>query len=234
MTVKEAVKTVVAVFIVALAALPALAQSQTAGEFWPAVDAHVNLPNNWGLLGFVGTKKGEDFPYQELYEGLGVGYKLKTISKAHIKNIDPEKEYYATLGGGYERLDSVSSGKPSSENRLALQALLGYRLTSHLLASDRNRVEFRWVNGNYSTRYRNNVGVLYDLVVHGYHFSPYANAEFFYNGQYDSWNEQQYTAGIEWPYKHWLSVQTYYLRENCTTCNPPHLDVGGLTVNFFF
>jgi hypothetical protein len=65
-------------------------------------------------------------------------------------------------------------------------------------------------------------------------FSPYASAEEFYTTQYDSWNEQQYAAGIEWPYRSLLMLQTYYLRENCTTCNPAHLNVGGITLNLFF
>lgn len=232
---RNAVKTAIATIVILLAAASAAtAQSQTVGEFWPAVDAHVNLPKNWGALGFIGMKKGSDFEYQELYEGLGLGYKLKSISKTHVQNIDPEKEHYFTFGGGYEHLQSVTSGNPSDENRLALQAVAGYRLTSRLLVSDRNRIEFRWVNGNYSTRYRNDITALHDVTIRSLHFSPYVSAEFFYNGQYDSWNEEQYTAGIEWPYKRLLMVQTYYLRQNCNTCNPQNLNVAGLAVNFFF
>jgi hypothetical protein len=95
-------------------------------------------------------------------------------------------------------------------------------------------VEFRWVNGSYSTRYRNLVLGEYDITIHAFRISPYASAEAFYNGAYGSWNEEQYTAGIEWPYKKLLMVQTYYLRQNCTTCNPAHLNVGGVTLNLFF
>lgn len=234
MSTTKAARVATILLLLLAAAASACCQSQTVGEFWPEVQAHINLPDHWGLLGFVGTKKGEDFAYQQLYEGVGVGYKLKAINKVHIHNIDPEKDYYFNLGGGYEHLQSVTSGKPSEENRLAVQGLLGFRMTSRLLLSDRNRVEFRWVNGDYSTRYRNEVGALYDLIAHGYHFSPYAMAEFFYDGQYNSWDKVQITGGIEWPYKHFLMVQTYYLRQNCTTCNSEYLNVGGVTVNFFF
>jgi hypothetical protein len=210
------------------------AQSQTVGEFWPAVDAHVRLPQNWSALGFVGLKKGEENDFQELYMAIGAGYKWGSISKTHVENIDPDKEHYFVLGGGYERLQSVSSGNTNDENRLAIQALASYRLAPRLLVSDRNRVEFRWVDGSYSTRYRNDVLGLCDVTLGEFHFSPYASAEFFYSGQYDSWNQEQYTAGIEWPYKRLLMLQTYYLRQNCTTCNPQHLNVGGLTLNLYF
>ena len=206
----------------------------TVGEFWPAAEAHVQFPEDWRLLGFVGLKKGEDFPYQQIYAGIGLGYQWKQITKPHLENIDPDKEHKFVFGGGYERLQTVSSGKTSYENRLVLQVVAGFRPASRLLLSDRNRVEFRWVNGVYSTRYRNLVQGEYDSKIDEFRFTPYASAEFFYDGATSSWNQEWYTAGIEWPYKRILMVQTYYLRQNCTTCNPANLNVAGLTLNVFF
>ena len=40
-------------------------------------------------------------------------------------------------------------------------------------------------------------------------------------------------AGVQWPYKRVLMLDTYYLRQNCTTCSPAHLNVAGLTLNFY-
>jgi len=207
---------------------------ETVGEFWPEVEAHVQFPDNWRILAFAGLKKGEDFPYQQVYVGLGLGYQWKTISKPHLENIDPDKEHTFVFGGGYERLQTVNSGKTSDENRLALSATAGFRPASRLLVSDRNRVEFRWVNGVYSTRYRNLVQGEYDFKIREFRFTPYASAEFFYDGATSSWNQEWYTAGIQWPYKRIFMVETYYLRQNCTTCNPANLNVGGLTLNLFF
>lgn len=186
------------------------------------------------MLAFVGLKKGEEFPYQQLNAGVGLGYQWKTISKPHLVNIDPDKEHLFLFGGGYERLQTLQSGTESYENRMVLQALAGFRPTSRWYVSDRNRVEFRWVNGTYSTRYRNLLFGEYDITIHNFRLSPYASAEAFYNGAVGSWNEEQYSAGIEWPYKRLLMLQTYYLRENCATCNPAHLNVGGVTLNLFF
>ena len=221
-----------------LIAMGATASAQdsdnTVSEFWPELDAKVQLPDNWRLEGFVGLKKGEDFPYQQLYAGVGLGYQRKRINRPHPENIDPDKEHTFVFGGGYERLQTVSSRTTSYENRMVLQVVAGFRPASRLLLSDRNRVEFRWVNGVYSTRYRNLVQGEYDLKIHEFRFSPYASAEFFYSSTTSSWNQEWYTAGIEWPYKRILMVQTYYLRQNCTNCNPANLNVGGLTLSFFF
>lgn len=227
-------KLAITVVLIAVLSSHASAQSQTTGEFWPAVDAHVQLTENTGLLGFVGLKKGDEFAQQELNAGVGAGYQWKHITKPHLKNIDPVKEHLFTLGGGFERVDTLQSGSRNYENRIVLQALAGFRPTSRLYVYDRNRGEFRWINGVYSTRYRNLAFGQYDIAVGKLRFSPYASAEFFYSGSASSWNEEQYSAGVEWPYKRLLMLQTYYLRENCTTCNPAHLNVAGLTLNLFF
>ena len=205
------VPAVLAVLLVVMAiSVTASAQDNdnTVGEFWPEADAHIQFPENWRLLGFVGLKKGEDFPYQQIYAGFGLGYQWKDITKPHLENTDPDKEHTFVFGGGYERLQTLNAGKISDENRLVLQVVAQFRPASRLLLSDRNRVEFRWVNGVYSTRYRNLVQGEYDVKIHEFRFTPYASAEFFYDGSASSWNQEWYTAGIEWPYKRIVMVQT--------------------------
>ncbi len=212
------------------------AQSQTAtteAEFWPAVDAHFQLPGNYRLLGFVGLKKGEEFPYQQLDTGLGLGYQWKAIAKSHLQNIDLDKEHAFLFGGGYEYLRTLQSGKVKYENRMTLEVTLGFRPLSRILVRDRNRVEFRWVNGVYSTRYRNQLSLEYDILIHKFRLTPYASVEVYYDGAKHSWNEEQYTTGLQWPYKRLLMLDVYYLRQNCATCNPAYLNVGGLTLNFY-
>jgi len=214
--------------------LPASAQSQTEGEFWPVVNVHLQFPDHWRLLGFAGLKKGEDSLYQQVNAGLGPGYQWKNISKPHPENINPDKEHTFLFGAGYEYL-RTASGQTKYESRFVLEAMPGTRPLSRLFVrDDRNRIEFRWVNGAYSTRYRNDLLCQYDITTQKFRLTPYASAEVFYDGAKSSWNQQQYKAGVEWPYKHVLMVQTYYLRQNCTTCNPAHLNVGGLTLNLFF
>ena len=224
--------------LIAVFCLRARAQPQadaTNGEFWPAADFHIQLPDNYRLLGFVESKRGEDFPYQQLDLGIGLGYQWKKIRKPHFKNIDPDKEFMLVLAGGYEYLRTLQAGKNTSyENRLVLEAFPGFRPASRLLIRDRNRVEFNWTNGVYSTVYRNDLALEYDIRVGKFRLTPYASAEFFYDAAKHSWNEEQYTGGVQWPYKRLLMLETYYLRQNCTTCGPAHLNVAGLTLNFYF
>jgi hypothetical protein len=109
----------------------------------------------------------------------------------------------------------------------------GFLLPAKILVRDRNWIELRWIDGTYSTTYRNMVSVERGLLVHGFRFSPFASAEVFYDSPKHSWNEEWYTAGIQWPYKSLLMVETYYKREHCETCSPTDWNVGGVTLHFY-
>ena len=208
--------------------------SNTEAQVWPEVDAHFELQSRLRLLLFSGVEQGIDFPYCQANGAAAIGYQLKPFLKAHPKNIDPDKEHHLVLGMGYEFLRTVQSGKAQDEDRVTLDATPGFRLPRQFLVRDRNWIELRWVGGAYSTTYRNMPIVEREMAIDTVRFSPYGSAEVFYNGAKHSWNEEWYTAGVQWPYKGLLMLDTYYRREQCNTCSPSGWNVAGLTMNFFF
>jgi Protein of unknown function (DUF2490) len=217
--------------------LIAAAQSLTTStetEVWPEVDAHIQLPNHLRVLTFSGVEQGVGYPFQQWYAAAALGYQFKQILRPHLENIDPDKEYYFVIGGGYEYLRTIQSGKVKDENRLVIEMTPGFRPMPKLLLRDRNRIEFRWIDGSYSTTYRNMLNLEHDFLVRGFRFTPYASVEVFYDGDQHSWNEQWYTGGVQWPYKRLLMLDTYYRREHCSSCVPSNWNVAGLSLNFYF
>jgi hypothetical protein len=99
---------------------------------------------------------------------------------------------------------------------------------------DRNWVELRWIDGNYSTTYRNLVAAEVDLRVHSVRFTPFGTVEFFYDSPKHSWDQEWYTGGVQLPYKRVFMLETYYRREHCPTCIPQNWNAGGATLSFFF
>ena len=158
---------------------------------------------------------------------------MKPILTPHRVNADSDKEHFVVLGAGYEHLETIQSGSDKSENRILLDATPRVRPTGRLLLSDRSQFEFRWVNGDYSTRYRNKVGADVDADIGSFSFTPYASAEFFYDVTKGAWNEEQYAAGIHLPWRKVLMLDLYYLRQNQPSGSPPRLNVFGLTLNVY-
>jgi len=210
------------------------ATSSTENKAWPEADAHVQLASNWRVLSFVGLEQAAGYPFQQWYVAAAIGRQIKPILRPHWENIDSDKEHYLLLGGGYEYLRTTHSGEVSNENRITFDVTPSLRPVSRLLLRDRNWTELRWINGTYSTTYRNMVVAEVDLRVHDIRFTPFGTAEFFYDSPKDSWDQEWYTGGVQLPYKRVFMLETYYRREHCPTCTPHNWNAGGATLNFFF
>jgi hypothetical protein len=220
-------------FLVLLAPAAAAQTPETSGAFWPMLDLHAQLTSNLRLLASGELKKDQDVPYQQADFGVGIGRQWVRFSRRNSANIDPDKEHVLVTGLGYEYLHTIQSGANSFENRLVAQVIPRTRPGDPLLLEDRNRIEFRWVDGEYSTRYRNRLSAEVDVALGEVKLAPYASAEFFYDISDGAWKQQQYAAGLRWPYRRLLRVDTYYLRQNCGSCTPEHLNVFGLSLSFF-
>ena len=138
----------------------------------------MQLGSNWRSLSFVGLEQAAGYPFQQWYVASAIGRQFKPILTPHWENIDPDKERFLLLGGGYEYLRTTRSGKVFNENRITFDATPNFRPASRLLLRDRNWLELRWINGTYSTTYRNEPSLEVDFRVHGIRFTPYGSAEF--------------------------------------------------------
>jgi hypothetical protein len=225
---------VACLFFFAALCATASGQESTSAEFWPSLEARVQLQPNLRAGVLAGMEQGEGVAYQQWYAGFGFGYQLKPILRRHLTNVDPDKEHFLVFATGYEHLRTTQPGRTKNEDRIPLEATLHYRPFAWLLLEERNRVELRWVKQQYSTRYRNQVSIERDFLVHKFQITPYASAEVFYEGDKHSWDEEYYSVGLQMPFKRLLQVDTYYLRQECTSCSPGDANVAGLTLNFFF
>ncbi|MGH9253791.1 MAG: DUF2490 domain-containing protein [Vicinamibacterales bacterium] len=214
-------------FPILLFSIPAAGQTpSTEEELWWAVDGYFQLPSSLALRVFGELREGEDFPFNQVNSGVGLDDKWKRA--------DWGENTYVVLGGAYEHRTTIQSGTSKHENRFIVETTPRIASPGGFRLDDRNRVEFRWVDGDYSTRYRNRLTVDHDLVVHDFRVAPYASAEAYYDGAQSSWTTARYSAGIKWPAKGRVIVDTYYLRQDCSTCSPRHVNVGGLTLSLYF
>jgi hypothetical protein len=218
-----------------LGARPVHAQvPATGGQVWSTGNVWLQFPSKLRVLLTGELNAGTDYSYQQWSGGVGVGYRWKRVSNlAHMININADKESRLVVGAGYEYLWTDQEGSATAEDRIVVDATPRYRPQSHWLLDLRNRAEFRWVDGAYSTRLRFRATVERDIPVRkNGRLTPYASAEFFYNFGSGSWDEQQYAVGVELPYRRIFMVQAYYLFQHGSG-KPENVNVLGITVNFF-
>lgn len=205
----------------------------TSEAFWPKLSVRYQWPSSLSQTVYSQFKTDAGSQSTQWSAGTDLDLQAKRFARPHLVNIDPSKEHVLVLGIGYEYLDTQGGASPKYENRLKAQATGRHRVGEAVLIEDRNRFEFRWVNGGYSSRYRNRLRVEVDLHQESFRYSPYVSAEVFYSWATNSWNEQQYTVGIQWPHRQLWVLDTYYLRQNCSTCSPQHLNVAGVSLGLF-
>jgi hypothetical protein len=135
------------------------------------------------------------------------------------------------LAGGYRFLSSPSS---PSTNRIRFDATPHLPMKAGLLITDRNRADLDWSDGKFTWRYRNMLSLERTLVIHSYHFIPYASVECYYESQYGKWSTTELYAGSMFPMGKHFQLTTYYEHQNNTGKSPnTQLHGVGLTLNIY-
>jgi hypothetical protein len=219
-----------------LLAAPLSAQEDsTRWEWWPEVDAYVNLNEQFRLylLATAARNRAEDFGEGML--GAHVDLFLKPIGRPWLlRTPDVVKRHYLTFRAGYRFAWDLSDSSQYQEHRGVLEATLRYLPVARLVLIDRNRLDLRDVNGERSWRYRNRSRLERDIPLGSRVATPYLMAEFFYDSRYDEWNRQRYFVGIEWPIGTMSVLDSYYCRQDDSRSSVAHVNAVGLALNLYF
>ena len=100
--------------------------------------------------------------------------------------------------------------------------------------SDRNRVDFRFVGGNYQPRYRNRLKLDRTFEAGRLHLTPYGYAEAFYDWNVDKFDRFRFAAGSDVALGRHVIFEAYYLRQRSTTSSPQYINAIGATLQLYF
>lgn len=213
-------------------------ETNTRNEFWPEINVYINVKPKVRLflLGTV-SKSVEDGEIRnaQSFEAQ-VGAHIDYIPNDHI-----------ILRAGYRFGTSVGdTDSPYKEHRILTEQTLRKLLPGDLLLSDRNREDFRFVNGDFSFRYRNRVKVEREFdLFKGRTITPYVSAEIFYDTRSSSWNRNRLAVGFEQSlrrgplrrmllHKRQVILDLYYMRQNDSGSETLHVNAIGAALVFYF
>ena len=213
-------------------------ETTTPKEVWPEIDVYIEIKPKV-RLNFLGTvsRSVEDGEF-----GNGQAYEAQI--GAHIDYI-PNK--HVILRTGYRFGSSVgNTSSPFKEHRFLTEQTLRTLLPGGLLLSDRNREDFRFVNGDFSFRYRNRVTVERQVHLFGERtITPYVSGEIFYDTRYGVWNRNRYAVGVQTSLrrgpvlkmllpKRQIILNLYYMRQNDSRSDIAHVNALGAALSFYF
>lgn len=135
---------------------------------------------------------------------------------------------------------------PFKEHRFLTEQTLRKPLPGGLLLSDRNREDFRFINGDFSFRYRNRVTIERELQLFKKRsITPYASGEIFYDTRYSAWNRNREIVGVQTslrrgpilklllPKRH-VILDLYYARQNDSRSQTKHVNALGVALALYF
>lgn len=158
---------------------------------------------------------------------------MKRIAGRKLYIRDEERNKRISVRVGYAYLPSFASEDPPIENRLFFEATGRLKMPAEILLHDRNRVDFRWIDGEDSARYRSRIKAEREFQAGHFHFNTYASAEFYYDNRSNNWSRNEYAAGAEFPFL-WKSVlEFYYTRQDNKTSGSTDVNGIGATLQIY-
>jgi len=202
-----------------------------ASEFSPSVWVLVELNEHTRLDLYTGRERSEELDSSKGKVGVGVSVRVRPIFNLFDED-DPDKKYTLVLGTVCEHSKTSEAGESRTENKIALDAWGRWAFKKpKILVTNRNRLEFRWVNGDYHLRYRNWLFAERPIRINKYKVSPFVGAEPFWDQRYQKWNLFRFMGGVRLPVWHRTYMDVFYVREHCLTC--PTLNTDVLGINYF-
>ena len=223
---------------VALACLAgALAAQDTQSEFWPRLDAYANLGAATRLLFRTSFNNDDETKSWRGTFGLHFDIALKPVFRRELRSReDVFIKRFLSFRAGFRYITSLgASASPYLEHRWLAELTSRYPLPGSFVLSDRNRGDFRFVRGQpFSTRYRNRLQIERDFRAERVVFTPYLNAEAFYDTRYGAWSRFRYEFGTQVPVGPHFVLDTYFARQRSKQSQPPHGNALGLTLSAYF
>jgi hypothetical protein len=160
---------------------------------------------------------------------------------AHI-DYSPNKHLSLRTGYRYGRSLEDDSYR---EHRLLTEQTLRKLLPGDFVLSDRNREDFRFLEGDFSFRYRNRLTIEREFELKKRTITPYVSGEVFYDTRYDTWNRNRLATGVQIslrqgllrkmpPSKRQVILDLYYLRQNDSRLDTQHVNAIGTALALYF
>jgi hypothetical protein len=125
------------------------------------------------------------------------------------------------------------SPDPFVEHTPLIEVTPRYYLPKRILLSNRNRYDFRFLEGVYTPRYRSRVKMERTFPTGKRALTPYAHVEAFYDRRFDSFHRFRFTVGGEFEINKRFVLEGYYLRQQDSQSEPRGLNVAGIGLQIY-
>jgi hypothetical protein len=223
------------------------AVERSLNEFWPEIDAFVQLDPNWRVF-VIGTlsRAMETGLSTEGMFGVHLDYLGAPLPRRLLAAVPSMDRYWGlSFRTGYNRV-VVWNPQGPNEDRVVLEATLRSEpLWRQVQLANRSRVDLRRIGDDDSWRYRNRSRIERTWPV-GHEgrvgwipgwrsvtaATPYGMAEFFWDSRYAAWSRRFFQVGVEFELDRERSVDVYFATQDDRRAAGAELRALGIAFTF--
>ena len=230
-----------AAFIVCVLAVGAQAQvsignlqsPDTPTVFWSQVNTYVGLTPNMSFMFLASGTPGKDADHPSVVFGPNLDIAVLPFLTPHLKVNNPERSKYLTFRIGYRYVRNLY-GANAMENNGVLELTPRIPLPRKFQIADRNRIDLRGLEKQFSWRYRNRLAIARSFQIRDFALTPYGEAEVFYNCETGQWTQYNYRFGVITRFSPKIEVETWFKRTTTIVQPIASVDVVGVKLILFF
>jgi hypothetical protein len=211
--------------------------SGTKQEVWPEVNLFYKLNNKFRIYGLYSATKLRNSSYTD--GGFGIYLDYFTLARGREKlgfnTRDSTAGYYLWLRAGYLYSSTPpESEDPFKENTLVTEANVRFHLPYEILLTNKNRFDWRSINGSFEPRYRPRLTIEKDMRTEYLYFTPSIYGEYYVYFHGGGLNRFRISASIQIKVTAHIEFETYYVHQFDNGKNVDALDAMGLALKFYF
>ena len=217
-------------------AFAGVAHAAESQEFWPELNLFYGLNERTRLYGVAAYADGMESDVSSLDVAAYVDVSFKPIIRRDFHTEDWQRSRYFWTRVGYVRVFDVTqeSGRQESEDRGVVAVNGKAPLPAEVWLEARARADFRWIDGQYSTRYRARLEATREFSVLDHAVAPYINYEWFFDTRYDAWTRTLAQVGAEITMSRHFRFEAYLAGQNDEQPNDESLIALGLIAKWYY
>jgi len=215
--------------------LPAQDSTSTQKQIWPELDVYYRINEKFRLYSLIsGTRANSE--YTDGTAGIYLDYFalpwLKGRNKTELS--DSGRGYIWWFRAGYSYSDAPPGDKKKVVNTFETETNNSFRLPEDIILQTRNRLDWRWVNGEFQPIYRPRAKFIRNLKTEYLTFNAYLWGEYFFYLNDNTQNRFRLCFGTQIKVLRYLSFETYYLHQFQNKQYVEPLNAIGLQFNVYF
>jgi hypothetical protein len=204
-------------------------------ESWPEASAFVGLNPSSRLYLDAAYAQGKESANQALDVAAYYDFSLKPILRPKLLQEDWARRRYLWARVGYDHVFKGEGGEVvPPENRGILSIYGRVPLPVDVWLETRVRSDLRWMEGNYSTRYRLRGELTREFTLRQHPVTPYLNVEWFYDMRHDGLSRVLFMGGSEFTVDSGFRFELYLARQEDHQPAESALNAFGMVAKWYF